>query len=75
MLRNLGTLVWRQSRELIVSNYSMAIVYELQTNYGMVYCIQDKGSKDIKVLSQEELNSSYTKDELTKQYSTTSKLS
>jgi hypothetical protein len=53
----------------------MAIVYELQTNYGMVYCIQDKGSKDIKVLSQEELNSSYTKDELTKQYSTTSKLS
>jgi len=41
MLRNLGHLIWTQSRVMLVYNYPKAIVYEIRTSDGNMlvnYC-------------------------------------
>lgn len=41
MLRNLGRLIWSQTREMHVFNYPKAIVYEIRTSDGdmlLKYC-------------------------------------
>ena len=47
MLRNLGKLIWRQPREMNVLNYANHMVFEVYTNSGYFYFIQDKGSDKI----------------------------
>jgi len=41
MLRNLGRLIWSQTRDMNVFNYPQAIVYEIRTSDGdmlLKYC-------------------------------------
>jgi hypothetical protein len=41
MLRNLGRLIWSQTRDMHVFNYPQAIVYEIRTSDGdmlLKYC-------------------------------------
>lgn len=47
MLKNLGRLIWRQPREMNVLNYSNHIVFEIYTNNGYLYCIQEKASGNV----------------------------
>ena len=47
MLKNLGKVIWRQSREISVSNYPNHLVYEIYTNSGYLYCIQAKEGEKI----------------------------
>ena len=48
-LGKLGTLVWKQTREIEVLNYPRHIVYQIYTNQGYLYFIQDKDTQKISV--------------------------
>ena len=47
MLRRFGSLLWRQSRDISVYNYQNSMVYEIFTNQGYLYLIQDKEKKSL----------------------------
>lgn len=47
MLRRFGKLIWKQPREIEVLNYSKHIVYQIYTNQGYIYCIQNKETDKI----------------------------
>jgi hypothetical protein len=49
MLR-LGRLVWRQTRDMSVWNYSQVMVYEIFTNQGSLYVRQNKMTGKIDVV-------------------------
>ena len=51
MLRRFGNLVWRQSRDMSVYNYSNHLVYEIFTNHGYLYVCHDKGSGKVEVIN------------------------
>lgn len=51
MLRRFGSLVWRQSRDISVYNYSKTMVYEIFTNQGYLYLIQDKEKDTIEAIN------------------------
>ena len=49
MLKNLGRVIWRQTRDITVINYPKAIVYELYTAEGYVYVLHDKKKNEFVV--------------------------
>lgn len=49
MLRNLGAVIWRQTRDMTVINYPKVIVYELYTANGYVYVKHDKEKNEFAV--------------------------
>ena len=49
MLKNLGRMIWRQTRDITVINYPKAIVYELYTAEGYVYVLHDKKKNEFVV--------------------------
>ena len=67
MIRNLGRLVWRQTRDMNVYNYPIAILYEVRTSEGnmwLKYCkktelwsVDKSGPGDIVELLTAELPS------------------
>ena len=54
VLRRFGTLVWKQSREIEVLNYSRAVVYQIYTNQGYLYVCHDKDTDRFTVLKKNE---------------------
>lgn len=52
MLRNLGKLIWSQSREIRLLNYPKHTVYEIYTNAGFLHFIQDKESGKVECLKK-----------------------
>ena len=51
MLRRFGNLVWRQTRDMSVLNYSNHLVYEIYTNHGYLYVAHDKATGKIEVIN------------------------
>lgn len=49
MLRRFGNLVWKQSREMSVLNYSNHLVYEIYTNHGYLYIAHDKSTGKVEL--------------------------
>ena len=45
MLRNLGSAIWRHTRDMTVLNYPTAIVYEIYTSEGYIYMKYCKAKK------------------------------
>lgn len=56
MFRTLGRLIWRQSREMYVLNYPNHVVFEVYTNKGYLYFIQDKTTDAIEVINDNKKN-------------------
>ena len=54
-LRSLGSLIWRQSRDISVWNYSQAIVYEIHTNQGTLCIQQNKETGSIEVIDEKKV--------------------
>ena len=54
-LRSLGQLIWRQSRDISVWNYSQAIVYEIYTNQGTLFIRQNKDNGSVDVLDDKQV--------------------
>lgn len=52
MLKNLGRLIWRQPREISVLNYPNHMVYEIYTNSGFQYLVQDKTTEKIECVKK-----------------------
>ena len=50
MLRRLGSVIWSQSREMRVINYSNHMVYELYTNHGYIYVTHDKSTNTMDIV-------------------------
>lgn len=50
MIKHLGKLIWRQSRDISVLNYPRHTVFEIFTNQGTIKVIQDKESKRYEVI-------------------------
>lgn len=50
MLRVLGKLIWRQSRDISVCNYPRHTVYEIFTNQGTLRLIQEKDTSRFEVI-------------------------
>ncbi len=50
MLKQFGQLIWRQSRDMSVLNYSKHIVYEIYTSQGYFYVSYNKNTENFKVL-------------------------
>lgn len=51
MLRRFGNLVWSQSRDMRVLNYSNHLVYEIFTNHGYIYVSHDKSTGKLEVVN------------------------
>ena len=47
MLKSLGQAIWHQSRDIRVSNYAKAILYEIPTNHGTIRLVQDKDTNQM----------------------------
>jgi hypothetical protein len=45
MLKNLGSAIWRHTRDMTVLNYPTAIVYEIYTSEGYIYMKYCKAKK------------------------------
>ena len=51
MLRRLGSLVWKQTRDMSVMNYSNHLVYEIFTNHGYMYVVHNKTTDKIEIVN------------------------
>lgn len=49
MLRRLGSVVWSQTRDMRVLNYSNHLVYEIFTNHGYIYVVHNKTTQQVEV--------------------------
>lgn len=49
MLKNLGTAIWRHTRDMTVLNYPTAIVYEIYTGEGYIYMKYCKAKREYMV--------------------------
>jgi hypothetical protein len=56
MLRNLGKLIWKQSRDINVLNYPNYMVYEIYTNNGFLHFIQEKEGGKIECSKMSSIN-------------------
>lgn len=51
MLRRFGSLIWRQTRDISVYNYPKTMVYEITTNQGYIYLLQDKDNNKVEAVN------------------------
>lgn len=51
MIRVLGKLLWKQSRDICVYNYPYHTLFEIYTNQGFLRIIQEKSTDRIEVLT------------------------
>lgn len=56
MLKSLGRLIWKQSREMNVLNYAHHQVYEVYTNRGFQYILLDKNSDSVSMLRKNDMD-------------------
>lgn len=56
MLRRFGSMLWSQSREMRVMNYSNHMVYQLYTNHGYIYVTHEKSSDRFTVSRTPEIS-------------------
>ena len=47
MLKQLGRLMWHQTRDMTVMNYPGHVVYQIYTNQGFVHVCQNKTTNQI----------------------------
>ena len=52
MLKALGTLLWRQTRDISVLNYAGHTVYEIFTNHGILRILHCKTTNTIEVVGK-----------------------
>ena len=64
MLRNLGRLIWRQPREISVMNYANHMVYEVYTNNGFLYFVQEKETQKVECIDRTRFDGSFKKENL-----------
>lgn len=50
MIKQLGRMIWRQSRDISVMNYPNYIVYEIFTNQGFIHISHNKTTDKVELL-------------------------
>ena len=56
MMKHLGRMLWSQSREIEVLNYSRAMVYQIYTANGYLYLTVDKSTGVVQVEKKDGIN-------------------